>query len=86
MKIIYSPTLKKSYKKLPNSVKLVAEKKEEVFRKPPFSSILETHKLHGKLKDYLSFYINNEYRIIFEFVNEKTVYFHTIGKHDIYNR
>ena len=84
MKIIYSPTFKKSYKKLPKLVKLVAEKKENIFRENQFDKRLETHKLHGKLKDFLSFSINNEYRIIFEFVDGKTVHFHIIGKHDIY--
>jgi len=83
-KVIYSPTFKKSYKKLPKSVKFLAEKKEKVFRENPFDKRLKTHKLHGRLKDYLSFSINEEYRIIFEFIDEKTVYFHTTGKHDIY--
>lgn len=86
IKIIYSPTFRKNYKKLSRSVKFIAEKKEKVFRENPFDRSLETHKLHGKLKDFLSFSINNEYRIIFEFVDEKTVHFHTIGKHDIYSR
>lgn len=84
MKIIYSPTFKKSYKKLPKSVKLVTEKKERIFREDPFGKSLGTHKLHGKFKDFLSFSINNEYRIIFEFIEGKTAHFHTVGKHDIY--
>lgn len=84
MKIIYSPTFKKSYKKLPKPVQFVAEKKEKIFRENPFDNSLKTHKLHGKLKDFLSFSINDKYRIIFEFIDEKTVHFHTIGTHDIY--
>lgn len=84
MIIIYSPTFRKGYKKLPKSIKLIAEKKENIFREDPHDESLETHKLHGKLKDFWSFSITKEYRIIFEFIDETTVYFHTVGKHDIY--
>lgn len=84
MKIIYSPTFKKKYRKLSKSIQIVAEKREHIFRDNPFNRILETHKLQGKQKDFLSFSINNQYRIIFEFIDEKTTHFHTIGKHDIY--
>jgi len=84
MKIIYSPNFRRSYKKLPEKIKILAEKKERVFRKNPFDKSLETHKLHGRLKDFWSFSINNRYRIIFEFTDENTVHFHTVGGHDIY--
>ena len=63
----------------------MAEQQEVVFRKNPFDSKLETHKLKGKLKGFLSFSIDRKYRVIFEFSKDKkTVYFHSAGSHDIY--
>ena len=84
MKIIYSPTFEKNYKKLPKEIKIIAEKKEKTFRENPFDKSLETHKLHGRLKNFWSFSINRKHRIIFEFTDEETVHFHTVGLHDIY--
>lgn len=67
MKIYYSSKFAKEYKRLPLKVKLLAEKKENLFRKNPFESSLKTHKLSGKLKKYHSFSIDYEYRVVFEF-------------------
>lgn len=83
MKIYYSSKFAKEYKRLPHKVKKVAEKKEKIFRKDPFDSSLKTHKLTGKLKDYYSFSIDYQFRIIFEFVLED-VWFHSVGTHEIY--
>jgi addiction module RelE/StbE family toxin len=86
MKIIYSSKFEREYKKLPNNVKNAAEEKEKIFRKNPFDKRLETHKLHGKLKDFWSFSINYGYRIIFEITKDKrTAYFHSVGNHKIYS-
>lgn len=84
MKIYYSSKFAKEYKKLPLKIKLQAEKKEKIFRKNPFDSQLKTHKLAGRLRDYYSFTINYQYRIIFEFASKNVVWFHSIGTHEIY--
>ena len=85
MEIIYSSKFAREYKKLPKDVKTLAEEQEIIFRKDPFDSRLKTHKLKGKLGGFLSFSIGYKYRIIFEFAKDrKTVYFHTVGDHDIY--
>lgn len=84
MKIIYSTKFGKEYKKLPRRVKFSAEKKEKIFRKDPFDPRLKTHKLSGKLKDFYSFSIDFQYRIIFEFTNKDTIWFHSVGTHEIY--
>jgi len=85
MKIIYSPRFAREYKKLPNNIKDIAEEQENIFRKNPFDPKLKTHKLKGKLSGFLSFSIGHKYRIIFEFIKDnKTVYFHSAGNHDIY--
>ena len=69
---------------MPKKVKKAAEQKEKIFRKDPFDSRLKTHKLTGKLKEFWAFSIDYEHRIIFEFVNKQTVWFHTVGTHAIY--
>ena len=85
MEIIYSPKFAREYKKLPGQVKKLAEELEPTFRSDPFDPKLKTHKLTGKLDGFLSFSIGYKYRIIFEFSqNKKTVYFHSVGDHDIY--
>jgi len=84
MKIIYTSKFYKEYKKLPREIKLSAEAAEKIFCKNPFDKILNTHKLRGRFKEFWSFSITYRYRIIFEFGDEKTIYFHSIGDHDVY--
>ncbi len=84
MKILYSSKFDRSYKKLPNKIKKIAEEKENIFRQNPFDKKLKTHKLSGKFRDFWSFSIDYKYRIVFEFANNNIVYFHSIGSHNIY--
>ncbi len=84
MKVYYSSKFAKEYKRLPLKVKIATEKKEKIFRRNPHDTRLKTHKLSGKLKDYYSFSIDYQYRIVFEFVGKKTVWFHSVGTHEIY--
>jgi mRNA-degrading endonuclease YafQ of YafQ-DinJ toxin-antitoxin module len=84
MKICYSSKFLREYQKLPLSVKKLAEAKEKIFRKNPFDPRLKTHKLKGGLNEFLSFSINNQYRIIFEFRDPPVVWFHSVGDHSIY--
>ncbi len=84
MRIIYSPKFKREYKKLPLKIKLLAEKREAIFRANPFDSRLKTHKLAGRLQEFWSFSIDYKYRIIFEFAGKDEVHFHSAGDHDIY--
>ncbi len=85
MKIIYSPKFAREYKKLSKTVKDIAEQQEKIFRKDLFDPKLKTHKLKGKLNGFSSFSIDHKYRIIFEFSKDKkTIYFHSVGSHDIY--
>lgn len=84
MKIIYSSKFAKEYKKLPDKIKDLAEKKEKIFRQNPFDPRLKTHKLSGKFREFWSFSIDYKYRIIFEFADEKTIYFHSVGSHRVY--
>lgn len=69
---------------MPIFVKAKAEEKEKFFQKNPFDSRLDTHKLHGKYKEYLAFTVTGQYRIIFAFSGVEFVDFINIGTHEIY--
>ena len=84
MAILYSSRFGREYKKLPEEIKKAAETKEKIFRKNPFDSGLKTHKLNGELDGFWSFWVTYSYRIVFDFVDEKTVRFYRIGTHDVY--
>lgn len=84
MKIEYSPKFARLYKKLPKEIKDSAEIKVALFRRDPFYSSLKTHKLTGPLKRYMAFSIDFKHRIVFVFIDSKTVRFYTIGDHSIY--
>ena len=84
MKIFYTKKFEREYKKLGKNIKLKIESRENVFRKNPHSSTLKTHKLSGELKDFWSFSVDFNCRIVFEFVDSGNVFFHSIGDHDIY--
>lgn len=84
MVIEYSPEFQRLFKKIPIEIKKEAIKREKIFRKDPFTSALKTHKLSGKLKGKWSFSISYSYRIIFSFIKNDYVRFHSIGDHNIY--
>ena len=85
MKIFYSPHFVRQYKKLPEKVKLLAERRESMFRKDWKDPLLAAHKLKGKFAGLWSFSVDNRYRVIFEFVTENEVYFHEAGDHSVYD-
>jgi addiction module RelE/StbE family toxin len=74
----------KAYKSLPAEIKLRAKQRERIFRNAPFDSRLKTHKLKGRLKDYWSYSVDYQYRILFRFIDNETVFYYDIGMHDIY--
>ncbi len=84
MRIYYSSKFSKEYKALPLAVKKKAEEKELLFRKNPFDARLKSHKLKGSLHEFWSFSIDIRHRIIFEFSNNNTIWFHSVGDHSIY--
>ncbi|TSC94973.1 MAG: hypothetical protein Athens101410_692 [Parcubacteria group bacterium Athens1014_10] len=84
MRIKVSPQFQKNYKKLPNSIKEKAKKKETIFRNNPFDSQLKTHKLSGRHKDSWAFWVDYSYRIIFIFLSSEEILFLDIGSHKVY--
>jgi addiction module RelE/StbE family toxin len=84
--IYYSSKFAREYKKLPPEIKRLAEEKEKIFRKNPHDPRLKTHALQNKLSGFWSFSINRQIRMIFEFVDENKIWFHSVGSHDIYKQ
>jgi len=84
MIIRVSSKFKKSYKKLPKNVQDKAKEKEKIFRTNSFDLRLDTHKLHGKYKEYWAFTVVGQYRIMLAFINSDRVDFINIGTHEIY--
>lgn len=72
------------YRKIPVKIRILAEKKERLFRMSAHDPRLKTHALSGELEGRWSFSVNYQYRIVFRFVEDKTVAFLAIGTHEVY--
>lgn len=85
LRVHLSSEFEKSFQKIPNEIKRLADKKDLWFRKDAFDKRLHTHKLKGELEGYWSYYINLKYRILFQFINSPNeVIYYDIGTHEIY--
>jgi len=70
---------------MPKFVKEAFLSRESLFLRNPFHPQLETHKLHGKYKEYWAFTVIGQYRVMFKFMdNELDIGFINIGTHEIY--
>ncbi len=85
MEIFHSPQFAREYKKLPQKIQRIAEKREKLFRQDPFYPQLNTHKLKGRLTGFWAYSLDYRFRIIFEFGAKGIVYFHSVGDHGIYD-
>ncbi|MDM8543788.1 hypothetical protein QUF90_22155, partial [Desulfococcaceae bacterium HSG9] len=56
--------------------------KMELFLSDPFSAQLKTHKLGGKLFGLWSFSVDDDCRVIFEFIEDGSALLIEVGKHD----
>ena len=82
---IWDEAFKRSYKK---RIKKNEERRRrfwgrmELFLASPFSPQLRTHKLSGKLEGQWAFSVDNDFRVVFEFIGEDKVLLIDIGTHD----
>lgn len=83
--IYYHHQFQKSFQRLPDDIQKKAKEQVRIFRENPFHPLLDTHKLHGKLKEQWSFSVKGQYRIIFLFDNNDAIFL-DIGLHDIYKK
>lgn len=88
MKIIRShvtPQFEEDFLALSLKIRKKAAKKIKLFESDCFNRTLDTHKLKGVLKIFLSFSVDREYRIIFRFLPRQEAMYYRIGTHKIYN-
>lgn len=70
---------------MPNFVKKAFLERESLFLDNPFHPLLDTHKLHGKYKEYWAFTVIGQYRAMFRIMeNGRDIGLINIGTHDIY--
>ncbi len=84
LEIRYTPEFVRTYSKLERDLQLEIKSKIELFKNTNNHRSLKVHKLHGRLKNRFSFSINYKFRVIFEYIKNKTVALVTVGSHDIY--
>lgn len=80
--IRYTPEFNKRYHDLPIQIQKKAEQKDGLFRANPFHPSLNTEKLRPKEKEYWSFRIDQDYRILFRFLENNKIVFVTCGHHN----
>ena len=59
----------------------VFQERLAILQKNPRDARLKTHKLTGKLKDFLGAWITYEYRLVFS-LDKKSIFLLAIGSHD----
>lgn len=74
------------FHRLDPQLQMRARERIMMFERDSFDSRLDTHRLHGKLKNQWSFSVDVRNRILFEFLDKKKgdVVFLDIGDHSIY--
>lgn len=83
-KIVYNPRFSKKLNKYSSKGQKTIIDKIKIFWEKPFSPTLKTHKLTGKLKDFWSFSVSYNLRVMFIFSKKNVVEFIDIGSHEIY--
>jgi addiction module RelE/StbE family toxin len=83
--VAFSSSFKRAFKKR------IAGRKEleakfwrhvEVFTRDPHDARLRTHKLSGELRDFWSFSVEYDVRVVFQFSAKNRALFTDIGTHD----
>lgn len=85
MEVSFSSSFKRAFKKrIKNNVDLEIRfwQKLEQFTVDPFTPSLKTHKLSGNLKEFWSFSVDYDARVLFYFAEDEKAVFVEIGSHD----
>jgi len=88
MEVAYTPGFIRMMKILPPDLQEEAIEKITLFKDSKNHSILKVHKLQGRLKNRLSFWVNYKTRIVFIYTSTKPkeAILLAIGDHDVYNK
>jgi addiction module RelE/StbE family toxin len=85
IKIRYTKTFVKKFQSLPQKIKLAYSELEPLFKKNPFHPRLHSKGLHGKLRNFYSFRITRDYRVVYEFLSDDEAALITVRhRKDIY--
>ena len=71
---------------MPPHIKVDFAQKIEQFKKYPFHPSLHSHKLSGNLAEYYGFYLQDGFRVLFDFIESDTVLLVNIGSHNDYQK
>ncbi len=82
MKVLFTEKFRERYQKLPVAIQRKIEKQRSVFEQNPFHPSLHTEKLEPKHRAYWSFRVDQNYRVIFRFIDASEVLLMTVGTHD----
>jgi addiction module RelE/StbE family toxin len=85
MEVSFSSSFKRAFKRrIKGNPDLESRfwQKLEQFTIEPFAPTLKTHKLSGKLRDFWSFSIDYDARVLFYFTEDDKAVFVDIGSHD----
>ena len=77
---------RRSYKNLDQHLQELVNQRIALFKHDLFDPRLDTHRLHGKLKNKWSFSVDGRNRVLFEFLNKQKedIVFLDVGDHSIY--
>lgn len=84
VKIDYSRSFVKQFKKAPLSIKIAFRNRLSLFLKNPFHPLLNNHSLKGKYSYYRSINITGDWRVISSEISDKkerVVIFVALGTH-----
>lgn len=87
MNVLYShttPQFEDDFLALPLKLRAKAQKKIALFERDCFCSVLDTHKLKGALRNFWSFSVDDDHRVIFRFLPKQEVIYYRIGPHRVY--
>jgi mRNA-degrading endonuclease YafQ of YafQ-DinJ toxin-antitoxin module len=85
VEVSFSSSFKRVFKKrIKGNTELETRfwQKLEQFTVDPFNPSLKTHKLSGKLRDFWSFSVDYDARVLFYFTEYEKAVFVDIGSHD----
>jgi mRNA-degrading endonuclease YafQ of YafQ-DinJ toxin-antitoxin module len=85
VEVSFSAPFKRAFKKcIKGNTELETRfwQKLEQFTVDPFNPSLKTHKLSGKLKEFWSFIVGYDKKVLFYFTKDERAVFVDIGSHD----
>ncbi|KKR84589.1 MAG: Plasmid stabilization system [Candidatus Uhrbacteria bacterium GW2011_GWA2_41_10] len=87
MEVSYAPSFLRSLRSLTPLLCEEIVAKIDLFKDERNHTALRVHKLKGRLKDCYAFFVNYQFRVVFQFVGRpKRAYLLAVGDHDVYDR